>query len=132
MAVQTLSQWQEQIEKQQREAAELLRMETHRMQSRWDTFVHEDEKKWKNFEVDAEQRWLAANRHEREVREQMNVVEEALERLKQEKDLIWRVQAAQADAMKQFPRIWLEEVEKALSQNPGRRRQPALVPVREE
>ena len=132
MAVQTLSQWQEQIEKQQREAAELLRMETHRMQSRWDTFVHEDEKKWKNFEVDAEQRWLAANRHEREVREQVNVVEEALERLKQEKDLIWRVQAAQADAMKQFPRIWLEEVEKALSQNPGRRRQPALVPVREE
>ena len=132
MAVQTLSQWQEQIEKQQREAAELLRMETHRMQSRWDSFVHEDEKKWKNFEVDAEQRWLAANRHEREVREQMNVVEEALERLKQEKDLIWRVQAAQADAMKQFPRIWLEEVEKALSQNPGRRRQPALVPVREE
>ena len=132
MAVQTLSGWQEQIEKQQREAAELLRMETHRMQSRWDAFKHEDEKKWKNFEVDAEQRWLAANRHEREVREQMNVVEEALDRLKQEKDLIWRVQSAQADAMKQFPRIWLEEVEKALSQNPNRRRQPALVPVREE
>lgn len=132
MAVQTLSQWQEQVEKQQREAAELLRMETHRMQSRWDTFTHEDEKKWKNFEVDAEQRWLAANRHEREVREQMNVLEEALDKLKQEKELIWRVQAAQADAMKQFPRIWLEEVEKAMSQNPSRRRQPALVPVREE
>jgi len=132
MAVQTLSQWQEQIEKQQREAAELLRMESHRMQSRWDSFIHEDEKKWKNFEVDAEQRWLTANRHEKQVREQIILLEEELDRLRQEKDLIWRVQSAQADAMKQFPRIWLEEVEKALSQNPSRRRQPALVPVREE
>lgn len=132
MAVQTLSQWQEQVEKQQREAVELLRVESHRTQSRWDAFLHEDEKKWKNFEVDVEQRWMTAKRHEREVLEQITQLEEALDKLKHEKDLIWRVQAAQADAMKQFPRIWLEEVEKALAQNPNRRRQPALVPVREE
>lgn len=132
MAVQTLSQWQEQVEKQQREAIELLRIESHRLHSRWDAFIQEDEKKWKSFEMDSEQRWVTASRHEREVLDQISNLEDALDKLQQEKDLIWRVQTAQADAMKQFPRIWLEEVEKALGQNPNRRRQPALVPVREE
>jgi hypothetical protein len=28
--------------------------------------------------------------------------------------------------------MWVEEVEKAIDQNPQRRRQPALVPVRED
>lgn len=132
MAVQTLSQWQEQIEKQQREAAELLRVESHRMQSRWDDFLLENEKAWRNLEVDIEQRWATANRHDREIQEQIQALQEMLEKLEQEKDLLWRIQSAQSDAMKQFPRIWLEEVEKAINQNPHRRRQPALVPVREE
>ena len=39
---------------------------------------------------------------------------------------------AQADALKQWPRVWVEEVEKTLAQNPNRRRQPALVEVPEE
>jgi hypothetical protein len=59
-------------------------------------------------------------------------IEEIINDLKQEKDTLERIQAAQADAIKQWPRIWLEEVEKAINQNPNRRRQPALVPVREE
>ncbi|MCL4265249.1 MAG: hypothetical protein KJ069_18680 [Anaerolineae bacterium] len=132
MAVTTLSQWQEQIEKQQRESAELIRVETSRMLSRWDEFRQENDKRWKNEDVDREQRWATVNRHEREMREQITLLEEALDKLKQEKDLLWRVQGAQADALKQWPRIWLEEVEKAIEQNPNRRRQPALVPIQEE
>lgn len=132
MAVDTLSQWQEQIEKQQRESAELLRVETNRMLARWDEFRLENDKRWKNEDVDREQRWATVNRHEREMREQITLLEEALGKLKEEKDLLWRVQNAQADALKQWPRIWLEEVEKAIEQNPNRRRQPALVPIQEE
>ncbi|MAT96336.1 MAG: hypothetical protein CL608_04265 [Anaerolineaceae bacterium] len=132
MAVQTLTGWQEDLEKQQREATEILRVETGRMQSRWDDFRHENDKRWKSQAVDAEQRWNTVNRHEREIREMINLIEEKISKLEQEKDLLWRVQTAQADALKQFPRMWLEEVEKAISQNPNRRRQPALVPVREE
>lgn len=132
MAVQTLSGWQEEIEKQQREASEILRVETSRMQSRWDDFRHENDKQWKNQAVDTEQRWNTLNRHEREVREQIDLLDEKLQKLEQEKDLLWRVQTAQSDALKQLPRIWLEEVDKAIAQNPNRRRQPALVPVREE
>lgn len=132
MAVATLSQWQEQIEKQQREAAELIRVETGRMLSRWDEFRQENDKRWKNEDVDREQRWATVNRHEREMREQITLLEEVLDKLKEEKDLLWRVQSAQADALKQWPRIWLEEVEKAIEQNPNRRRQPALVPIQEE
>lgn len=132
MAVQTLTGWQEDLEKQQREAAEILRVETSRMQSRWDDFRHENDKRWKSQGVDAEQRWNTVNRHEREIREMIDLIEEKISKLEQEKDLLWRVQTAQADALKQFPRMWLEEVEKAIAQNPNRRRQPALVPVREE
>ena len=132
MAVQTLSGWQEEIEKQQRSAAEVLRVETSRLQSRWDDFRHENDKRWKSQGVDAEQRWNTINRHEREIREKIDLIEEKITKLEQEKDLLWRVQTAQADALKQFPRMWLEEVEKAIQQNPNRRRQPALVPVREE
>jgi hypothetical protein len=132
MAVETIGQWQEQIEKQQREASELIRIEANRMISRWDNFRTENDRRWKNEEVDREQRWAAVNRYEREVREQIVLLEEQLTRIKEDKDLLWRVQTAQADALKQWPRIWLEEVEKAIDQNPNRRRQPALVPVREE
>ena len=132
MAVQTLSGWQEEIEKQQREASEILRVETSRMQSRWDDFRHENDKRWKSQSVDDDQRWNTVNRHEREIREQIDLIDEKISKLEQEKDLLWRVQTAQADALKQFPRIWLEEVEKSIAQNPNRRRQPALVPVREE
>ncbi len=132
MAVQTLSGLQEELEKQQRESSEILRVETSRMQSRWDDFRHENDKRWKSQGVDAEQRWNTVNRHEREIREMIDLIEDKISTLEQEKDLIWRVQTAQSDALKQFPRLWLEEVEKAISQNPNRRRQPALVPVREE
>jgi chromosome segregation ATPase len=132
MAVQTLSGWQEEIEKQQRESAEVLRVEVNRMQSRWDDFRHENDKQWRNQGVDTEQRWNTLNRHEREVREQIDLLDAKILKLEQEKDLLWRVQAAQSDALKQFPRMWLEEVDKAIAQNPNRRRQPALVPVREE
>ncbi len=132
MAVQTLSGWQEELEKQQREASEILRVETSRMQSRWDDFRHENDKRWKSQGVDAEQRWNTVNRHEREIREMLDLIEDKIGKLEQEKELLWRVQTAQSDALKQFPRLWLEEVEKAIQQNPNRRRQPALVPVREE
>jgi len=132
MAVNTLTQWQEQIEKQQRESAELIRVETNRMLARWDEFRLENDKRWKNEEVDREQRWTTVNRHEREMREQITLLEDLVSKLKEEKDLLWRVQTAQADALKQWPRIWLEEVEKAIEQNPNRRRQPALVPIQEE
>ena len=59
-------------------------------------------------------------------------LEAALIKIQEDKDMLWRVQTAQADAIKLIPRIWLEEIEKAIAQNPNRRRQPTMVPVREE
>jgi hypothetical protein len=132
MAVQTLSEWQKQIEQQQREASELLRIESNRMQSRWENFTLEDQKKWKSFQVEAEQRWTNINRLEKRVQEQFMALEETLNGLEEEKDLLWRVQTAQSDAIKRIPHLWLDEVEKAIEQNPHRRRQPTQFPVREE
>ncbi|MEM7118703.1 MAG: hypothetical protein AAF614_40170 [Chloroflexota bacterium] len=132
MAVQTMAPWQSQIEQQQREASELLRVETNRMQSRWEAFKQEVERQLKNFEIENEQRWTTVNRHEREMREQIDLLEVDLKQVSDEKDNLWRVQSAQADAIKKFPRLWLEEVEKALEQDPNRRRQPALISVRDD
>ena len=132
MAVQTLTQWQERIDTMQREASEILRLESNRMQKRWDDFRVENEKRLKNYEVESEQLWTTSNRHEREIREQVTLLEEGLKKLEQEKDLLWRVQNAQSDALKLFPRLWADEVQKAIDNNPHRRRQPALVQINED
>lgn len=132
LAVQTLAGWQKQIEQQLRESAEALRVETHRLQTRWDNFKLENDKRWSTQSVEIEQRAASTNRTYRQIQEQIAAIEEIINDLKQEKETLERIQTAQADAIKQLPRIWLEEVEKAINQNPNRRRQPALVPVREE
>lgn len=131
-AVDTMKALQVHLEKQQREANELVRVESKRMESRWEQFLSEDARKWKNFEADALQRLSVNDRREREFREQIHALEEDLERLGQELSQTLRVQLAQSEAIKKWPLTWLEEVEKAIEQNPNRRRQPALVPVREE
>ncbi len=132
MVLQTLAEWQKQIEQQQREASEAVRIETHRAQSRWDNFVQEIERRLKSYEVETEQRWHMANRRTRQVDEQFAAIAKLLEELEQDQDLMWRVQTAQANAVKKFPLVWLEEIENARKQDPNRRRQPAFVPVREE
>ena len=132
MAVQTLAEWQHQIEQQQRETSELTRVEVNRMQTRWDNFVVDHNKRWKNFEVDIDQRLTSSNRHERQLREQMSAIEGRVENMQRDQEKLWRVQSAQADAIKQIPRIWQEEIEKTLANDPNRRRQPALVPVRDD
>ena len=131
-AIETLRALQIHLENQQREANELVRVETKRMEGRWEQFVLEDSRKWKNVESDALQRLSINDRRERELRDQLQTFEGELERLEQELTILMRVTTAQSEAIKKWPVLWLEEVEKALDQNPNRRRQPALVPIREE
>lgn len=132
MALQTLTEWQKQIEQQQQETAEMARVEAGRMQSRWDNFVTERNKQWKSFEVEIDQRLSTSARHERQLRDQLANIEEQLDELEKDQERMWRVQTAQADAVKQLPRIWQEAVEKTLANDPNRRRQPTLVPVRDD
>lgn len=128
-ALQALPEWQKRVELQQRDAAELARVEAGRMQARWESFSLDNDKRWKTLEVETEQRWASVQREDRRVEERFLVLDELISAIQQDKELLWRVQTAQSDALKQFPRLWLEEVEKAIAQNPNRRRQPALVPT---
>lgn len=132
MALQALEAWQLQIESQQKEQSELLRMELNRTSSRWEGFVLEDKQKWKTVEVETEQRWSAYHRAEKKILEQIEELQQTLVQIQEDKDLLWRIQTAQADAVKHIPRIWLEEIERARAQDPNRRRQPTNIPVREE
>lgn len=135
MAVQNFAHWQKQLEQQKREASEMLRVESNRMQARWDGFLLEVQEKlknseldvaqkWQTFELDMEQKWAAVRRGEQQWRDELAAIDELLVKLQQDnRNLIWRVQAAQADAIKQWPRLLLEEVEKAVELNPNRRLQ---------
>lgn len=132
MALQTMAEWQKQIEQRQNEASELTRVEANRIKALWDNFITENDKQRTNFEVDQDQRWSAAQRREKKMLVQIQELALEAEQIEQDKDTLWRVQTAQAEAMKKWPRILLEEVEKAIAHNPNSRRQPALVPVRED
>jgi chromosome segregation ATPase len=132
MAVDTLSGWQRQIEQQQQETNEIMRIDSHRMQSRWDNFTQENEKRWRNLEMEMEQRWQNVSRQEKQIQEHIQELEGFLKELDQEKNRLMRIQSAQADAIKKFPVLWLEEIEKAEAQDPNRRRAAPLIPVREE
>lgn len=131
-AVEATKSLQIHLEQQQREALELVRVESQRLESRWDQFTQEDARKWKNFESDFTQRHAIGDRREREFREQIQGLEELIVKLQQDRDQLVRLQNAQSEAIKKWPLLWLEELEKAAEQNPNRRRQPALAPVREE
>lgn len=133
MAVQNFAHWQKQLEQQKREASEMLRVETNRMQGRWEGFLLEIQEKLKNFELELgqkwqafelenEQKWSGARRSEQLWREELGAIDELIQKLQQDnRNLIWRVQAAQADAIKKWPRLLMEEVEKAVELNPNRR-----------
>ena len=142
MAVQNFAHWQKQLEQQKREASEMLRFESNRMQSRWDGFLLEIQEKLKNFELELaqkwqafelenEQKWAVARRSEQVWREELGAVDELIQKLQQDnRNLIWRVQTAQADAIKKWPRLLMEEVEKAVELNPTRRLSPATTAAR--
>ena len=132
MAVQTLAEWQKQLEQQQREASEALKFDANRLNSRWEEFKNENSGKLKNYSIELEQRWATVDRYQKQVNEKMMALDVAIAALHEEKEMLQRIQTAQTDAIKRIPLLWMEELDKAASQNPNRRRQPALVPVRED
>lgn len=131
-AVEQLRALQGHLEQQQREASELIRVESKRMESRWEQFIQEDNKKWRNVEADRQQRQQILDRRDRQFQEQLQALQEALEKLQQDREQLWRVHSAQAEAIKKWPLLWLNEIEKAMEQNPNRRRQPTTTPIQEE
>ncbi|MBP6017100.1 MAG: hypothetical protein KA586_10305 [Candidatus Promineofilum sp.] len=140
MAVQNFAHWQKQLEQQKREASEMLRIESNRMQTRWDGFLIEIQEKLKNFELDLnqkwqafemenEQKWSTARRSEQMRHEELASIDELIQKMQQDnRNLIWRVQTAQADAIKKWPRLLMEEVEKAVEINPNRRLTTPVAP----
>lgn len=131
-AVQTLDQWRLQIERQQNELTEVTRLEIERFQARWQEFVNEYNKFRKTFEIDNEQRWNGADRREKRTLEQFESLDVELAAIKKDRDTLQRIYLAQTDALKQLPTIWMEEVEKAIANDPDRRREPSRISVREE
>ncbi|MFK7803605.1 MAG: hypothetical protein AB8G95_18360 [Anaerolineae bacterium] len=131
-AVMTLDKWKSDMEVYLREATESGRIESNRLQSRWDNFIVEVENRWRTFSVDLEQATNTNDRRARAIETNIAELQTFVRELEREKDAIWRVQTAQLDAIKQIPRLWVMEVEKARSMDPDRRREPSLVPVDEE
>ena len=130
--VSTLDKWQSDMDIHIREATEATRIESNRLQTRWDNFINEMENRWRNFTVDLEQSTSTSDRRMRGIETAITELQTFTKEIEREKDAIWRVQTAQLDAIKQLPRLWLTEVEKARAMDPERRREPSLVPVDED
>ena len=131
-AVNTLESWKEQMSTHIREMSESNRLEANRMQTRWDNFLAETEKRWRNVQVDIDQNSGIYERQQKVFADQVAELQILAKQLESERDALWRVQDAQLDAIKQLPRLWLEEVEKARQRDPNRRREPSLVSINEE
>ena len=129
---QGLGEWRKTVERQQREQAELVRVENNRMSNRWEEFLNNNDKFVKQLEIQAQQQQQQVDRRHTQMLTQIHDLEEKLAGLRTEKEMLLRVQTAQADAIKQFPTLWLEEVEKAIANDPNRRRSPALAPTPDE
>ncbi|MEM7798153.1 MAG: hypothetical protein AAF633_03095 [Chloroflexota bacterium] len=131
-AIDTLDGWKNQMDTLIRESVEANRIETNRMQTRWDNFLSENEKRWRNMQVDLNQNSSTFDRQNKQIQEQLQELQDMAKQLDSERDALWRVQGAQLDAIKQLPRLWLQEVEKARQMDPNRRREPSLVAVEED
>ena len=132
MALKNLDAWLQKADQRQLELSEVSRVEIERARTRWESFVADNEKRIKNFEIDLEQHVGSLQRRLKVVGEELDDLSQAGLTRQETLDTLWRIQSAQADAIKKWPRIFIEEVEKSLAHNPNSRRQPALVPVREE
>ncbi len=130
--VQSLDQWRTQMELQQREVSELNRVEAQRLSNQWEAFRSENEKFWSKVDVDTGQRQASLDRRMRELAASLQDTKDALADLQHEKDTLLRMQTAQSDAIKRFPTLWLEEVEKAIANDPNRRRSAASAPTPDE
>lgn len=126
---QSLAEWRKGIERQQREQSELVRVENNRMGNRWEEFLNKNDKYIKQLEIQTQQQQQQIDRRHTQMLTQIHDLDEKIVALRTEKEILLRVQTAQSDAIKQFPTIWLEEVEKAIANDPNRRRQPALAPT---
>lgn len=132
MAVQNFANWQKQLEQQKRESTQLVRLEANRLQARWDAMAQElqerfgefeadQAQKWHAFELENGQRWAATRQTEQAWREQLAGLENLMRKGQLDsRNLILRVQAAQMDAIKRWPLLLSEEVEKAVEQNTRR------------
>lgn len=130
--VQSLEQWRKQIELHQREESELNRVEGQRIRQQWEHFRSENEKFWTKVDVDMNQRQGALDRRIRELSALLHDSSEKIAALEIERDTLHRIQVAQADALKRFPRLWIEEVDKAIANDPNRRRSAAPGPIPDE
>jgi chromosome segregation ATPase len=131
-AVLAIDEWRQQLERSQAELGEVTRLEIDRFKVRWEQFIDENEKFRRVFELDSEQRWAGSDRRDQQTTEAFQQIELEIAAIKKVYDVLQRVQVAQSDALKKFPTIWLEEVEKAIANDPDRRREPSRISIREE
>ncbi len=128
----SLADWRKGVERQQREQSELVRVENNRMANRWEEFLNNNDKFTKQLEIQTQQQQQQTDRRQTQMLTQIHDLSEKIAELRTEKELIDRVQAAQSAAIKKFPTVWLEEVEKAIANDPNRRRQPTMSPTPED
>jgi len=122
----------EKLEQQQRETSELLRVESSRLRSEWEQFAAQSDKVRSQRDVANDQRWSTFERREKDLLRLLETTRGDLGELRRAIATIHRVQEAQTETMRQLPRVWLQNVERASKHDPDERRNPANVTITEE
>ena len=132
IALSVIPEWRKQIEQQQKESSELARVELQRFAARLEQLSAENERFLKTIQLENEQHRTTYDRRQSEFANVFKGIDDRIEALRQQKELLTRIQSAQTDAIKRMPTLWIEEVEKAITHDPNRRRQPQSTPTPEE
>lgn len=127
VALGNLSEWRRELQQKQHEISEISRLDSERIQHRWKTFVADYEKSWTTHQMEITQYRSIMDKRNTAVLERLTELENHVEKLMQDRDSVWRIHLAQEAVLRQLPELWREQRQKAIENDPNRRRQPTVL-----
>ncbi len=127
-----IERWQTQVETQMKETSELNRVNSDQQQKRWEAFLLDYERSKQNTTVDIDQRNVSIDRRQRDMEEKFHELETLVTELRRDVNTLYRVHSYHADSMKRLAAFWGDDVEKAIENDPSRRRSPTPTPIPDE
>ena len=110
--LQTLSQFEERLQKQQDQVAELQRLAEDRQKRELGAWQAENEKRWKQWETAAERQLADYRRQSQEILERLGSIEGQLARLTSQLNTLWQAQRSFAYHRVGEVQRWVTDFEK--------------------
>lgn len=127
-----IERWQSEIDTKIKESGEIGRMNNQQYQQRWEEFLIEFERAKQTSTISIDQHTDKFDRRQREMEDIVFAMEESVRELRRDINTLYRVHSYHADSMKRLAAFWLTDVQKAVENDPERRRSPTPTPLPDE